>query len=102
MRTIPNRIRSNWPKGTYQARCDYCNAQYMRHQLRRNEAGFLACPDDRKGRDEVQLTRMNAEHAASIGRQSHVNSYDGGADGNQADLPVIHRTTAADIGRITE
>jgi hypothetical protein len=97
-RTLPNRINRNWPKGTYQAKCDYCGAQYMRHQLRRNESGFLACADDRKGRDEVLLNRLNAQHAAQPSKYS--DQYDGGGDGNQAELPVIHRTTAADITRI--
>jgi hypothetical protein len=98
MRTLPNRINRNWPKGTYRAKCDYCGAAYMRHELRRNESGFLACADDRKGRDEVLLNRLNAEHAANISKYS--DKYDGGGDPNQADLPVIHRTTAADITRI--
>jgi hypothetical protein len=70
----------------------------MRHQLRRNESGFLACADDRTGRDEVLLNRLNSEQAAQVSKYS--DKYDGGGDGNQADLPVIHRTTADDITRI--
>jgi hypothetical protein len=97
-RTLPNRIKKNWPKGTYMAKCDYCSAAYMRHQLRRNESGFLACADDRKGRDEVLLNRLNAQHAAQASKYS--DQYDGGGDPNQAELPVIHRTTADDITRI--
>lgn len=100
MRTLPNRINRNWPKGTYRAKCDYCSAAYMRHELRRNESGFLACADDRKGRDEVLLNRLNSEHAAQVSKYS--DKYDGGGDPNQDDLPVIHRTTAADILRIDE
>jgi hypothetical protein len=98
MRTIPSRIKKSWPKGTYMAKCDYCSAAYMRHQLRRNESGFLACADDRKGRDEVLLNRLNAQHAAQVSKYS--DQYDGGGDPNQAELPVIHRTTADDITRI--
>ena len=95
-RTIPGRIPSDFPRGTYQARCDYCGAIYYRHLLRRNEAGFLACPSDQPGRDEVQLSRLNAQHAAQVTKQ--VGRYDGGAP-DERTLPVIHRTTAADITR---
>jgi hypothetical protein len=100
VKTKPNRIPKHFPKGTYQAKCDYCGAHYYRHELRRNESGFLACKDDRKGRDEVLLNRLNAQHAAKVSKYS--DQYDGGGDPNQAELPVIHRTTAADITRIDE
>ncbi len=98
-KTIPDKIRSNWPKGTYRACCDYCGAAYMRHQLVRKEGGLLACTGSNgcaKGRDEVQLSRMNAEHAAQVFK--HPNAFDGGRDDSRT-LPVIHRTTAADITR---
>lgn len=101
-RTIPQHIRKDWPRGTYQALCDYCSGLYMRHQLVRKEGGLLACTGPNgcaKGRDEVQLSRMNAEHAAQV--YKNVNRWDGGRpDSNE--LPVIHRTTAADITRLTE
>lgn len=72
----------------------------MRHQLVRKEGGLLAClATCAKGRDEVQLSRMNAEHAAQVYRSTK--SYDGGRP-DSSTLPVIHRTTAADITRITE
>lgn len=94
-KTLPNKARKDWPRGTYQACCDYCGAVYMRHQLIRKEGGLLACLSTcAKGRDEVQLSRMNAEHAAQIYR--NVSRWDGGRP-NSYDLPVIHRTTAADI-----
>ncbi len=99
MKTIPNKIPKSHPRGTYLSRCDYCCAAYYRHELVRNESGFLACRDDRKGRDEVLLNRLNAEHSANVYKKTE--SYDGGADPNQSSLPVIHRTTAADITRIT-
>lgn len=95
-RTIPGKVPSNWPRGTYKTRCDYCGAAYMRHELRRNEAGFLVCPTDAPGRDEVLLSRLNAEHAAQVTKQT--GRYDGGAPDSR-DLPVIHRTTASDITR---
>jgi hypothetical protein len=72
----------------------------MRHELRRNESGFLTCPDDRTGRDEVQLNRLNAEHAAQVTK--HADKYDGGLNPDSNTLPVIHRITAEDILRITE
>lgn len=98
-KTIPDKIRANWPKGTYRACCDYCGAPYMRHQLVRKEGGLLACTGSNgcaKGRDEVQLSRMNAEHAAQVFK--HPQAFDGGRDDART-LPVIHRTTAEDILR---
>lgn len=98
MKTIPNKIRKNWPKGTYRACCDYCGAAFMRHQLVRKEGGLLACVPGGcyKGRDEVQLSRQNAEHAAQVFK--HPQAFDGGRDDSRT-LPVIHRTTAEDILR---
>lgn len=67
----------------------------MRHQLIRKEGGLLAClATCAKGRDETQLSRMNAEHAANVYR--HTSRWDGGRDDTRT-LPVIHRTTAEDI-----
>lgn len=99
MKTIPNHVDPSWPRGTHQAKCDYCGAAFMRHQLRRNESGFLACPDDQQGRDEVQLNRMNAESGAQVYKSPH--KHEGGANPNEYNLPVIHRTIAADILRVT-
>lgn len=99
MRTIPNKMPANYPRGTYRATCDYCGAAYYRHDLIRKEGGLLACKGSNgcaKGRDETQLSRMNAEHAAQV--YKHTNSFDGGRDDTRT-LPVIHRTTAADILR---
>jgi len=96
-KTIPDRARKDWPRGTYRACCDYCGASYMRHQLIRKEGGLLACiATCAKGRDETQLSRMNAEHAAQV--YKNTNRFDGGRDDTRT-LPVIHRTTAADILR---
>lgn len=97
MRTIPNKARAEWPRGTYQACCDYCGALFMRHQLVRKEGGLLAClATCAKGRDEVQLSRQNAESSAQV--MKHVARWDGGRPDSRT-LPVIHRTTAADITR---
>jgi len=79
--------------------CDYCGAAYYRDQLVRNEAGFLVCETDRKGRDEVLLDRLNAEHASRIQGFKYPNRYEGGMDPRAQTLPVIHRTTASDITR---
>lgn len=98
MKTIPGKIDPSWPRGTYRARCDYCGAGFMRHQLRRNESGFLACPDDQQGRDEVMLNRLNVQHSTSNYRTTKVQ--DGGSDPDANNLPVIHRTLASDITRI--
>ena len=98
-KTIPDKVRKNWPQGTYRACCDYCGAAYMRHQLVRKEGGLLACSGSNgcaKGRDEVQLSRMNAEHSAQGFK--HTQAFDGGRADTRT-LPVIHRTTAADILR---
>lgn len=85
----------NYPRGTYQACCDYCGAVYYRHQLVRKEGGLLACSATcAKGRDETQLSRMNAEHAAQV--YKNVNRFDGGRPDSRT-LEVYHRTTAADI-----
>lgn len=99
-KTIPNRINPSWPRGTYRVCCDYCGAAYMRHQLVRKENGLLACSGTHnncaQGRDEVQLSRMNAEHSAQVYKHPH--RFDGGRADTRT-LPVIHRTTAEDILR---
>lgn len=99
-KTIPNRVPSNYPRGTYRVCCDYCGAAYYRHELIRKEGGLLAClATCAKGRDEVQLSRMNAEASAQVYRNA--TRWDGGRDDART-LPVIHRTTADDILRYNE
>lgn len=67
----------------------------MRHQLIRKEGGLLAClATCAQGRDEVQLSRMNAEAGAEVFKNA--SRWDGGRDDSRT-LPVIHRTTADDI-----
>jgi len=80
--------------------CDYCGSVFYRSALVRKEGGFLACRKDcAKGRDEVTLSRLNAEHAAQVLKQEHPSDH-----GNQdrRSLPTIQRTTAADILRYTD
>ena len=98
--TMPRRLGKNYPRGDVQSMCDYCNAVFYRSALVRKESGFLACKKDcAKGRDEVQLSRMNAEHAAQVIKQEYPSDH-----GNQdrRSLPTIVRRTAADILRYTD
>lgn len=97
MLSTPRRRPKHSPKGDHLDTCAICGAVFYRSQLLRKEAGYLACRVDcAKGRDEVQLSRLNAEHAASrIGSTPG----EGGADRDAITLPVIQRTTAADILR---
>jgi hypothetical protein len=69
----------------------------MRHELRRNEAGHLACSSCGEGRDEVKLNRLNAEHAQRALLKKNNQRFDGGQDPNARTLTAIHRTTAEDI-----
>lgn len=95
--TMPRRLGKNYPRGDFQAMCDYCGAVFYRSSLIRKEGGLLACRRDcAKGRDEVQLSRQNAEHAAQVLKQEHPSDH-----GNQdtRSLPTIQRVTADDITR---
>lgn len=60
-------IGKTWPyrttNGDRVALCDICGVPWRRGQLRRDGAGHLRCPDDRKGLDAVTLSRLNAEMA---------------------------------------
>jgi hypothetical protein len=40
--------------------CDYCGIFWYQSDLRKDAAGFYACPDDQSGRDVVTLDRQNA------------------------------------------
>lgn len=95
--TMPRRLGRNYPRGDHSALCDYCGAKFYRSALTRKENGLLACKMDcAKGRDEVQLSRMNAEHAAKVMKTPA--DTDGGRQDTR-DLPSIQRTTADDILR---
>jgi hypothetical protein len=72
----------------------------MRHDLRRKEGGLLACPDDYPGREAAELSRLNAESAAAANSRPEPRYSGGSADTRT--LPVIQRTTAADITRYDE
>lgn len=97
-KTIPGKIDASWPRGTYRTECAYCSAARMRHEMRKNESGLLQCTEC-TGREAVQLDRMNAQHAANQVRTTK--PQDSGANPLAANLPVIHRTTASDITRLT-
>jgi hypothetical protein len=97
MLTTPRKRSKSSPKGDHLDSCAYCGATFYRSQLVRKENGMLACRVDcAKGRDEVQLSRLNAEHAAS---RIDKTVGEGGVNHNAVTLPVIQRTTAADILR---
>jgi len=98
MKTIPRSLTEDYPRGDRRARCDYCGCMWMRSQLTKKEDGLLACPDDVDGRVATELSRLNAEDAPQ-GRRDVSHFADGAAD--TRNLPVIHRTTAADILRVT-
>lgn len=51
--------RRNWAED-----CDYCGVKWHRSELRMNESGFLACPDDRDGRVEKALDYQRAIDAS--------------------------------------
>lgn len=65
-RKIPRRIR----RGDYVAMCDQCGVNYYRSQLVEKPGGALLCRgpgtlNDAKGKDEYELSKGNAEGAAS-------------------------------------
>ena len=58
------------------ALCEYCGGRYYRSQLVRLPNGVLACRgpgtlNDAVGKDEVTLSRANAEHAKHAYRRPH-------------------------------
>lgn len=80
--------------------CDICGAKYYRSQMIRKEGGTLACKKTcAKGRDATTLSRLNAEYAAQVVKNTQ--TMDGGRTDTR-DLPTIQRTTAADILRYTD
>ncbi len=65
MRTIGKKWPSMAARGDRQAMCSICGVQWLRSQLMRTESGLLACPDEGDERDELTLSRLNAEGAAA-------------------------------------
>lgn len=63
MITIGRKWPRSAPRGDAPRRCDYCGVPWRRSLLTKDAAGFYACPDDRKGRDVVTLSKLNAEAA---------------------------------------
>lgn len=64
MSHIPRQYNFPAPRGEYQTECAYCGITWYRSDLRRDESGLLACPDDQEGRCTAELDRLNAEAAA--------------------------------------
>jgi hypothetical protein len=63
MRTVGH----HWPKGRprddFVCQCDVCGAHYPRSKLVRDDDNLLKCPRDAKGRDEVELSKLQAQNA---------------------------------------
>jgi hypothetical protein len=66
MKTIGRHFPQTGRRGDFECMCDYCGVYWYRSQLRLDAAGFLACPDDQKGRDVVTLARENASSASAM------------------------------------
>lgn len=64
---MPRRYPFPAPKGERRYRCDYCGIVWYMSQLRKDAAGFYACPDDQSGRDVVTLDRANTTGPVSSG-----------------------------------
>lgn len=64
MRTIGYKWPRRAPHGDRTVHCDYCGVAWRRSQCTRDRSGRLACPDDRRGRDEATLDELNASTAA--------------------------------------
>ena len=60
-------VGRHWPKGRpkndFVCQCSVCGSHYPRSQLIRDEDNLLKCPKDAKGRDTVELSRMEASNA---------------------------------------
>lgn len=104
MRSVPANIDR---KGEHLSRCDVCGVMYLRSALRRGNDGFLRCPEDSAGRDELTLAELTASRAASLSRQSGARTIADGAapDTDSAGNPnssssyarAARRTTAEDV-----
>ena len=104
MRTISHRWPTNAPRGDRSVFCDYCGVKWRRSQCTLDRAGRLACPDDKRGRDEVTLSELNAESALEGNRAPELDLERGGfyavpgtLTGNDDPLFLTQRRTRADI-----
>lgn len=61
-RTIGHHLPGDAPRDETTFECDYCGSWYYRSELRRDRAGYLACPKDLGG-DIVTLSEENAAGA---------------------------------------
>lgn len=59
-RTIGKHRPRDLPPGDFECICDYCGVVWYRSQLRRDDSGFLFCPDEGDGLDAVALNMANA------------------------------------------
>lgn len=53
------------PNRNWQEDCDYCGVRWHRHELRLDENGLLACPDDRDGRVSKAIDYQRAIDASA-------------------------------------
>jgi hypothetical protein len=79
--------------------CSYCGVQWRRSQLTRDESGNLVCPDEGSGKDELELSRGNAEGAA--GYRQPVDGDEGGAMDQDITQPGEVIPLATTIGGVT-
>lgn len=95
-------IGKHWPKSAefcdYTAKCDYCDVLFRRSQLRRDGAGFLACPDEGDGLDRVTLDELNLEGSLEETRRGAP------GDNDRGQYPTVDETAtplATTIGGTT-
>lgn len=48
------------PSRNWAEYCDYCGVLWHRHELRMDEDGYLACPDDQPGRSVKAIDYQRA------------------------------------------
>lgn len=63
--------------------CDVCGVVYLRSSLRRGSDGLLRCPEDAKGRSELELAEATARQAAAVAARVAAQTP---ADGARPDL----------------
>ena len=95
MRTIGTKRPASSPIGDYQAMCSYCGVVWLRSELWKDEQGFLVCPDEGPGLDQVALSREIA--ASSVGLKRRQRPHEGyPGDHNDDPDPTIGNPTPFD------
>lgn len=93
--TIPRK----WPgkPGDSSGHCSYCGARWLRSQLTLNQSGLYACPDDVRGRDEVQLDMLNAQAASEFTTKRIYQDNNAPYFKTTTDGPDVHYTDSEDL-----